>query len=33
MSHIEFYLEDDDHNPVDFQNEKKSFTCQLIEIW
>ena len=32
LSHITFYLEDDDHKSVDFHNEKISFTCQLIEI-
>ena len=33
-SHITFYLEDDDHKPVDFNNETKSFTCQLVKlIW
>ena len=32
LSHITFYLEDDDHKPVDFHNETISFTCQLIKI-
>ena len=32
LSHIMFYLEDDDHKPVDFHNESVSFTCQLIKI-
>ena len=32
LSHITFYLEDDDHKPVDFYNETVSFTCQLIKI-
>ena len=32
LSHITFYLEDDDHKPVDFHNETASFTCQLIKI-
>ena len=32
LSHITFYLEDDDHKPVDFHNETLSFTCQLIKI-
>ena len=32
LSHITFYFEDDDHKPVDFNNETISFTCQLIEI-
>ena len=32
LSHITFYFEDDDHEPVDFHNETISFTCQLIKI-
>ena len=32
LSHITFYFEDDDHKPVDFNNESISFTCQLIKI-
>ena len=28
LSHITFYIEDDDHKPVDFNNETISFTCQ-----
>ena len=32
LSHIEFYFEDDDHKPVDFDNETISFTCQPIKI-
>ena len=32
LSHITFYLEDDDHKPVDFNGETISFTCQLIKI-
>ena len=32
LSHITFYLEDDDHKPVDFNNETISFTYQLIKI-
>ena len=32
LSHITFYLEDDDLKPVDFNNETISFTCQLIKI-
>ena len=32
ISHTTFYLEDDDHKPIDFHNETISFTCQLIEI-
>ena len=32
LSHIIFYLEDDDYKPVDFNGENISFTCQLIKI-
>ena len=32
LSHTMFYFEDDDHKPVDFNNETVSFTCQLIKI-
>ena len=32
LSHINFYFEDDDHKPVDFNGETISFTCQLIKI-
>ena len=32
LSHITFYLEDDDYKPVYFNNEIISFTCQLIKI-
>ena len=32
LSHITFYLEDDDHKHLDFNNETVSFTCQLIKI-
>ena len=32
LSHITFYLEDDDYKPVDFNNEYVSFTCQLNKI-
>ena len=32
LSHISFYLEDDDHKSVDFHNETIFFTCQLIKI-
>ena len=32
LSHITFYLEDDDYKPIDFNNEIVSFTCQLIKI-
>ena len=32
LSHIIFYIEDDDYRPVDFHNETISFTCQLIKI-
>ena len=31
LSHITFYLEDDDHKPVYFNRETISFTCQLIK--
>ena len=31
LLHITFYLEDDDHKPVDFNGEIFSFTCQLVE--
>ena len=31
-SHINFYFEDDDHKPVDFNGETISFTCQLTKI-
>ena len=32
LSHITIYFEDDDHKPVDFNNESLLFTCQLIKI-
>ena len=32
LSHITFYLEDDDHKLVDFNGEKITPTCQLIKI-
>ena len=32
LSHITFYIEDDDHKPVDIHKEIISFTCQLIKI-
>ena len=32
LSHITFYLEDDDYDAVDFNGEMISFTCQLIKI-
>ena len=32
LSHMTFYLEDDDHKAVDFIGETISFTCQLIKI-
>ena len=32
LSHITFYLEDDDYKAVDFINEIVRFTCQLIKI-
>ena len=32
LSHITFYIEDDDYKPIDFNGETISFTCQLIKI-
>ena len=32
LSHIRFYLQDDDHKEVDFNGETISFTCQIIKI-
>ena len=32
LSHIMFYFEDDDHKPVDFNNEMISFTCQPFKL-
>ena len=32
LSHITFYLEDDDRKEVDFNGETISFTCQLIKL-
>ena len=32
LSHIMFYIEDDDYKPIDLNSELKSFTCQPIEI-
>ena len=32
LSHITFYLEDDDYKPVDFNGEPIPFTCQLKKI-
>ena len=32
LSHIRFYLEDDDYKAVDFNGEMISFTCQLNKI-
>ena len=32
LSHITFYVEDDDYKPVDFNGESISLTCQLIKI-
>ena len=32
LSHINFYIEDDDYKPIDFNGETISFTCQLIKI-
>ena len=31
LSHITFYLEDDDYKPVDFNGETINFICQLIK--
>ena len=33
LSHITFYLKDDDHEAVDVNNETISYTCQLIKIY
>ena len=33
LSHITFYLKDDDHKPVDFNGETISFTCQLVKLY
>ena len=33
LDRIHFYLEDDDHNSVDFNGETITFTIQLIKIW
>ena len=32
LSHITFYLEDDDYKPIDFNGETINFTCQLLKI-
>ena len=32
LSHITFYLEDDDYKPVDFNRKTIRSTCQLIKI-
>ena len=32
LSNITFYLENDDHKPLDINNETVSFTCQSIKI-
>ena len=32
LSHITFYLEENNHKPADFINEKISFTCKSIKI-
>ena len=32
LSHITIYFEDDDHKPIDFNNETISFTCQVIKF-
>ena len=31
LSQTKFFLENDDHKPVDFHNETISFNCQLIK--
>ena len=31
LSHILFYIEDDDHKPVDFTNETNCCSCLLVE--
>ena len=33
LSHIRFYLEDDDYKAVDFNGETISFTCQKVKIY
>ena len=33
LSHITYYLEDDDHKPVDVNNETIRFNCQLNKIF
>ena len=33
LSHITFYLEDDNHKPVDFNIETIGFTCELKKIY
>ena len=33
LSHITFYLEDDDYKPLDFNGETISFTSQLFKIY
>ena len=33
LSHITFYLDDDDHKLVVFSNKTRNFTCQLIKIY
>ena len=32
LSHITFYLEDNDHKPVDFNKKTMSFICQLNKM-
>ena len=32
ITHLIFYLEDDDHKPVDFNGETTSFNCQINKI-
>ena len=33
LSHITFYLEDDDYRPVDFNGKSINFTCNLTKVW
>ena len=33
LSHITLCLVEDDQEPVDFNGETKSFTCQLVNTW
>ena len=32
LSHITFYLKDDDHKPFDFNGETIFFSCQLVKV-